>query len=197
MGSKKGSQLRLRAQGRAENGLLRRGRPEHLADDPFRINAKSYKPFEVPSWVEKSIVYQIFPDRFADGDKSNDPANVRPWGGKPEYFNFFGGDVAGVRQHLDYLSSLGVGAVYFNPVFKSPSNHRYETVDYLQIDPKFGTNQEFDDLTFAMKSKGIRTVMDFVQSHRTPDFFAFKDIRENGAASAYSHWYFIKSIRWW
>ena len=144
-------------------------------DDPFRLSAKAYKPFEVPGWVEKSVVYQIFPDRFADGDKGNDPANVQPWGGKPTYSNYFGGDVAGIRQHLDYLSSLGIGAVYFNPVFKSPSNHRYDTIDYLQIDPKFGTNQEFDDLTFAMKSKGIRTVMDFAFNHTAPDFFAFKD----------------------
>jgi cyclomaltodextrinase len=159
----------------------------------FKLSASSYKPFEVPAWVEKSVIYQIFPDRFADGDKSNDPSNVQPWGAQPTYYNFFGGDTAGVQEHLGYLSSLGVGAVYFNPVFESPSNHRYDTIDYLTIDPKFGTDQEFDDLTKAMQSRGIRTVMDFAFNHTAPDFFAFKDIRDKGQASTYTNWYFIKS----
>ncbi|HWD40404.1 MAG TPA: alpha amylase N-terminal ig-like domain-containing protein [Fimbriimonas sp.] len=160
---------------------------------PFKLIAKEYKPFEVPSWVEKSVVYQIFPDRFADGDKSNDPPDVQPWDGQPTYSNRFGGDAAGVKDHLDYLKRLGVGAVYFTPVFKSPSNHRYDTTDYRQIDPQFGTNEEFCDLTKAMKADGIRTVMDFAFNHTATDFWAFKDIREKGRASEYKDWYFIKS----
>lgn len=159
----------------------------------YRLAAKGFKPFEVPSWVEKSVVYQIFPDRFADGNKSNDPPDVKPWGSKPEYWNFFGGDVAGIQQHLDYLSQLGIGAVYYTPIFKSPSNHRYDAIDYLQVDPRFGTNREFEDLTYAMKARGIRTVMDFAFNHTSPQFFAFQDIRDKGEASAYKNWYFIKS----
>ena len=162
-------------------------------DQPFRLVAKSYKPFEVPSWVEKSVVYQIFPDRFADGDRANDPPSVEPWGAKPTYSNRFGGDTAGVLQHLDYLSSLGVGAVYFTPVFKSPSNHRYDTADYLKVDPEFGTNEEFDGLTKAMQANGIRTVMDFAFNHTSPKFWAFQDVMEKGQASVYKDWYFIKS----
>lgn len=160
---------------------------------PFHLVAKSYRPFNVPSWVDNSVIYQIFPDRFANGDPRNDPPDVQPWGAKPTYRNFFGGDATGVRQHLDYLAGLGIKAVYFNPVFKSPSNHRYETTDYLQIDPRFGTNQEFGDLTRSMQAKGIRTVMDFAFNHTAPDFFAFKDIREKGRESAFTDWYWIKS----
>jgi glycosidase len=161
--------------------------------EPFHIDAKTYRPFQVPTWVENSVIYQIFPDRFANGDKSNDPPDVQPWGAKPAYYNFFGGDVAGVSQHLGYLKDLGIGAVYFNPVFKGPSNHRYETTDYLQIDPRFGTNKEFSDLTHRMRADGIRTVLDFAFNHTATDFFAFKDVLEKGKDSPYTDWYFIRS----
>jgi len=130
-------------------------KPNHnLPADTFVVNAKTFKPFVVPDWVEHSVIYHIFPDRFANGDKRNDPANVVAWDGKPTYSNYFGGDIAGVEQHLDYLKGLGISTVFFNPVFKSPSNHRYETADYLKIDPIFGTNEEFFKLTHDLK--GLR-----------------------------------------
>jgi len=170
--------------------------PNGLSESPvaaYTLNAKTFKPFLVPGWVEKSVVYQIFPDRFANGDKSNDPKDLTPWDGEPTYSNRFGGDVAGVRDHLDYLKSLGIKAVYFNPVFKSPSNHRYDATDYEAIDPQFGTNAEFFGLTKAMKAAGIRTIMDFAFNHTAVDFAPFADIREKGEASAYKNWYWIKS----
>lgn len=155
----------------------------------FHLEAKTFKPFEVPAWVEKSIFYQIFPDRFANGESGNDPKDVMPWGAVPTYSNRFGGDVAGVRQHLDYLSDLGVNAIYFNPIFKSPSNHRYETDDYLTVDPEFGTNDDFAALTKELKGRGIRTVLDGVFNHTSTRFFAFHDVALNGAKSKYTHWY--------
>lgn len=170
--------------------------PSGLTEQPgpaFTIKAKEFRPFVVPSWVEKSVVYQIFPDRFANGDKANDPADVMPWDGKPTYSNRFGGDVAGVREHLGYLKSLGVGAVYFNPIFKSPSNHRYDASDYEQVDPQFGTNAEFFALTKAMHAEGIKTILDFAFNHTAVDFPAFMDIRRRGESSKYKSWYWIKS----
>jgi glycosidase len=169
--------------------------PSGLGDsesDSFHLEAKEFHPFQVPNWVEKSVIYQIFPDRFANGDKSNDPPNVVSWDSKPTYSNRFGGDIAGVRQHLAYLKDLGITAVYFNPVFQSPSNHRYETTDYRKIDPQFGTNQEFHDLTEAMKSMGIRTIMDFALNHSATNFAPFQDVIAKGAASKFVNWYFIK-----
>ncbi len=159
---------------------------------PFELK-KSFKPFEVPSWVEKSIIYQIFPDRFANGDKSNDPKDVMPWDGKPTFSNRFGGDVAGVRQHLGYLKDLGVSTLYFNPVFRAPSNHRYDASDFKQVDPEFGTNAEFGELTKEAKADGMGTVMDFAFNHSAVDFAPFMDIRKNGPASSFKDWYFIKS----
>lgn len=159
---------------------------------PFTLKAKEFKPFVVPDWVERSVIYQIFPDRFADGDKSNDPPNVLSWNARPG--DRFGGDAAGVRQHIPYLTDLGISTVYFTPVFKSPSVHRYDADDYKVIDPQFGTNAEFDSLTRDLHAKGVRTVMDFAFNHTSANFPAFVDVREKGAASAYKDWYFIKSF---
>jgi glycosidase len=160
---------------------------------PFRLTAKQFTPFIVPSWVERTVFYQIFPDRFANGDPSNDPPDVQPWDAAPTFGNRLGGDVQGVRGHLPYLASLGISSVYFNPVFKSPSNHRYDAEDYKTIDPQFGTNAQFSALTRELQAKGIRTVMDFVFNHTATSFAPFADIRAKGEASPFKDWYFIKS----
>jgi cyclomaltodextrinase len=159
---------------------------------PFVLKAKGFKPFVTPNWVEKSVFYQIFPDRFANGDASNDPKNVQKWTDSPTYSNRFGGDVAGIRKHLSYLKDLGITGIYLNPVFASPSNHRYDATDYLRIDPEFGTNAEFDSLVQLLKSSGIRTMMDFAFNHTAVNFKPFLDIREKGRESAYKDWYWIK-----
>jgi glycosidase len=115
------------------------------------------------------------------------------WDVKPTWFNRLGGDAQGVRQHVPHLVNLGVSAVYFNPIFKAPSNHRYDAEDFKQIDPQFGTNAEFAALTRELKAKNIRTVLDFVFNHTATTFPPFADIREKGEASTYKDWYFIKS----
>jgi glycosidase len=159
----------------------------------YTIDPAKTTIFTTPSWVPKTVVYQIFPDRFANGNRSNDPTDVMPWDAKPTYSNRYGGDVAGVAKHLDHLKQLGVGTVYFNPIFASPSNHRYEADDYYNPDREFGTQQEFIALTKQMKSSGIRTVMDFVFNHTSPRFFAFQDLAQNQRNSKYADWYFPKS----
>ncbi len=159
---------------------------------PFSMKASTYRPFEVPNWVQNSVIYQIFPDRFENGDQRNDPKDLVPWEGKPTWFNRFGGDVAGIKKRSGYLKDLGVNAVYFNPIFKSPSNHRYEADDFMKLDPEFGTNEEFKELTGSLKQKGISTILDFAFNHtsyRTPEF---ADIVKNGANSQYKDWYFPK-----
>ncbi|MER3496153.1 MAG: alpha-glycosidase, partial [Armatimonadota bacterium] len=161
---------------------------------PFRISAKTYVPFVTPAWVERSVMYQIFPDRFENGDKRNDPKGVQPWNAEPTYSNRFGGDVAGVAKRLGYLKGLGIGNVYFNPVFASPSNHRYDTTDYKRVDPEFGTNDEFVSLVRQMKAAGIRTVLDFAFNHTATDHPFFVDLIEKGAESPYREWYYPKSF---
>ena len=168
------------------NGLAAKPRP-------FQVNARTFQPYTVPGWVEQTVFYQIFPDRFANGDKSNDPQDVVSWNTSPQYFNRFGGDVAGVRQHVPYLVDLGISSVYFNPVFQSPSNHRYDAENFKALDPQFGTNAEFAALTRELQKRKIRTVLDFVFNHTATTFPQFLDIRQKGAASTFKDWYFIKS----
>lgn len=159
----------------------------------FRIRAADFKPFLIPTWAEGAVFYQIFPERFENGDRKNDPANAVAWGSKPEWFNFMGGDLAGIRKRAPHITSLGVQGIYLNPIFEGPSNHGYETTDYLKVAKRMGTNDDLKQLVRALKAKGVRTVLDGVFNHTATDFFAFQDLRDRGQASIYKDWFFAKS----
>lgn len=142
----------------------------------------------VPEWAVGAVFYQIFPDRFRNGDPANDPLpgqwvymgkpiTVREWDkpvdGKNGPLQHYGGDLEGIRQSLDYLLELGIEALYLCPIFPSPSNHRYDAYDYLHIDPHLGGDEAFDRLVQEAKAKGIRIVLDGVFNHignLHPDF---------------------------
>lgn len=147
-----------------------------------------------PAWVKDAIFYQIFPERFANGDKSNDPPGVEAWGGRPQSKNYFGGDLQGIIDNLDYISFLGVNCLYLNPIFWSTSNHKYHAKDYLTIDPHFGDEKVFKQLVDACHARGIRIILDGVFNHTGVDFFAFEDIKKNGQKSRYVDWYNIYSF---
>jgi glycosidase len=163
--------------------------PRWVVLDPARFPA-----LITPEWARDAVFYQIFPDRFANGDPSNDPPDVRPWGSPPNFRDWQGGDLAGVMQHMDYLNKLGINAIYFNPLFKTTSNHGYETVDYQTVDPRFGTNQQLKQLVNATHARGWHVILDGVFALTGIDFFAFKSLREQGSASPYRNWYFIHSF---
>lgn len=145
----------------------------------------------VPYWVQDSIFYQIFPDRFCNGDPLNDPPNVQPWGSPPTVTGFQGGDLRGVTQKLDYLLDLGVNAIYLNPIFLATSNHRYNTTDYFRIDPKLGDQRDLLTLLDAAHRNNLRVILDGVFNHCGRGFFAFNDILENQEKSPYSGWFHI------
>jgi cyclomaltodextrinase / maltogenic alpha-amylase / neopullulanase len=147
-----------------------------------------------PYWVQDAIFYHIFPDRFANGDTSNDPPNVQKWGAPPTIWGFQGGDLRGVLQHLDYLLDLGVNALYLNPIFMASSNHRYNTSDYFQIDPRLGTLVDFHALVEAVHKNNMRIILDGVFNHCGRGFFAFTDVLENSDRSAYKDWFYIKQF---
>jgi glycosidase len=146
----------------------------------------------VPPWVYDAIIYQIFPDRFANGDSDNDPPNVHPWGAEPTLWHFQGGDLQGVLQHFDYLLDLGVTTLYFNPIFKATANHRYNTYDYMVIDPRLGTLEDFQALLRHAHKHGVRILLDGVFNHCGRGFFAFNDVLENQEHSHYKEWFHIK-----
>lgn len=148
----------------------------------------------VPYWIQDAVFYQIFPDRFYNGDPGNDPTNLEKWGSKPTLWGFQGGDLRGVIQKLDYLLDLGITAIYFNPIFQSSSNHRYNITDYLRIDPRLGRQEDFLALLDAAHQNGIRVVLDGVFNHCGRGFFAFNDVLENQEHSPYLDWFHLNHI---
>lgn len=163
--------------------------PERLFEFPFINPIDVFTP---PAWVKDAIFYQIFPERFANGDPSNDPKGVLPWGGKPERDNFFGGDLQGVIDHLDHLSELGVTGIYFTPLFEATTNHKYDTADYMKIDPHFGDIATIKKLVQACHERGIRVLFDAVFNHSGKTFAPFVDVMEKGDKSRYKDWFYVR-----
>ena len=152
------------------------------------------KTFNPPDWVKEAIFYQIFPDRFAKSDKYKVSGKFFPWGTKPTEHNLCGGNLQGVTEHLDYLKELGINAIYFCPVFKSNSNHRYHTFDYFQIDPVLGQESDFLLLLEEAHKKNIRIVLDGVFNHCSRGFFEFNSLLELGEESPYKDWFLVDSF---
>ncbi|MFN8420542.1 MAG: alpha-amylase family glycosyl hydrolase [Anaerolineae bacterium] len=148
--------------------------------------------FAAPAWVADSIFYQIFPERFANGDPSNDPAGVVSWESTPTRENFFGGDLQGILDRLPYLEQLGINAIYMTPVFKARSNHKYDTCDYMTVDPAFGSNELLGKLIDSAHNRGIRIVLDAVFNHCGDGFWAFEDVAQRGKQSPYWDWFMVR-----
>lgn len=196
---------------------------------PFPLNPEHYPLFEIPDWVSEGIIYQIFMDRFYNGDpKLNQdfhedyyedaiippapggylPPNqeyyhfVDDWNdivglqqskylpeGKPDWWCFYGGDIEGVRQKLDYLEELGVTIIYFNPLWEAKSVHKYDAADFRRVDPHFGSAKALKELVGEMHRRGMRVILDVAFNHSGKTFWAFRDCVEKGEQSSYWHWY--------
>jgi hypothetical protein len=170
---------------------------ESSPDQSWQITV--YDPeYYTPEWMRNAVIYQIFPDRFRNGDPSNDPSDDalefydglrsifhETWNEPPvdprqpgEYQNrwnvdFFGGDLAGITDKLDYLQDLGVTAIYLNPIFMARSNHRYDTADFKQIDSTLGTLEDFQTLVAEADKRGMVLILDGVFNHMSSDSPAF------------------------
>ncbi len=196
------------------------GKTTRALGDGFQLKVYE-RGFTTPVWLQGAVVYEIFGDRFRNGDSGNDycragsssgcptfygstPATVHPNWNEPledaratGVFNrdFFGGDLEGVTEKLDYLKSLGVDALWLTPIFKARSNHRYDTDDYLQVDPALGGDAAFAALAAAAKAHGIRLILDGVFNHTSSDsryFDRYHRYPETGAcespSSPYRSW---------
>ena len=149
--------------------------------------------YPFPAWVKDAVFYQIFIERFANGDPTNDPKSIVPWETKPGVDSFFGGDLQGIRDHIPYLKDLGINAVYLTPVFKAASNHKYDTIDYFEIDPSFGSNELFIQLVHEFHAAGIRVVLDGVFNHCGDQNPKFTDAVEHGSSSPYYDWFVFQA----
>ena len=172
----------------------------------FTLSTASAGRFETPDWVRDAVFYQVFPDRFCDGNPDNGPALPRrpegkpwdvddafleAWDTEPSHRNFMGGDLPGLTSKLDYLRELGITTVYLNPIFAAATNHRYDAADYEQVDPALGTQADYKALTAALRQRGMKLVLDCVFNHTGDEHYAFRDCMEKGPASKYWSWYFI------
>lgn len=191
---------------------------------PQRFQLTVYEDnFSAPDWIKGGVIYQIFPDRFYRHDKnskvSDDKILHDNWDDTPVFRpnsfgqvvnnDFFGGDIKGIIDKLDYLNELGVTTIYLNPIFKAFSNHRYDTGDYMEIDPLLGTKDHLIELIQKALEKGIKIVLDGVFNHTGDDSVYFNKYGKYPSLGAYQSkqskyysWYNFKSYpndyeAWW
>lgn len=147
-----------------------------------------------PEWVADAVFYQIFPERFANGDPSLDPPGVEPWDATPTRENFFGGDLAGITEHLDHIERLGANTIYLTPIFEADTNHRYDAKDYFTVDHRLGDDAAFDRFLAEAHRRGIRVVLDAVLNHCGDGHWAFRDVVEHEAGSRYVNWFSVEGF---
>ena len=181
---------------------------------------ETFGPYTVPAgvfrsvpWASEAVAYQIFPERFWNGDPSNDsltlstdeyvynelwtsngPILETDWYAAPHSqrhccHQYYGGDLAGIVEKLEHLVDLGVTAVYLNPIWHSGSAHGYDTFDYMRVAPEFGDSAMLRTLVDASHAAGIRLIWDFVPNHVGLGHWAFQDVVEHGESSDYINWF--------
>jgi glycosidase len=196
--------------------------------DSFQITV--YEPdFQTPSWMHTANIYEIFPDRFRNGNPKNDYCVNGSTSGCPSFYGqpssddiavqtwntllcdpynqtgacynnfgsiFYGGDLEGIQDELSYLQNLGFDTVYLTPIFQGSSNHRYDTDDYMKVDPALGGNAAFASLIQAMDHRGLRVILDGVFNHASSDslyFNRYNRFPDSGAcqslSSPYRSWF--------
>jgi len=198
---------------------------ENEPDVAYQITV--YSPdYKTPEWFRESVIYQIFPDRFHNGNEngefSGDREDIikRNWGDTPFYKaeqfggeykanDFFGGNLKGITKKLQYLAELGIGAIYLNPIFKAYSNHKYDTGNYMQIDENFGTLEDFRELCKKAGELGIKIILDGVFNHTGSNSIYFNKDGQYDSVGAYQSreseyfsWYNFKNWpqeydSWW
>lgn len=149
------------------------------------------KPIE---WMQTATFYQIFVDRFRNGNPDKEKAYVNlKWGEIPNPKSFAGGDLKGITQKLSYLNGLGINALYLTPVFKSVSNHKYDISDYYEIDEQFGDKAQLRELIEHAHAMGMKIVLDAVFNHCSENLSQFQDVLKKGKKSAYYDWFVISN----
>ena len=150
-----------------------------------------YQRHSIPDWVYGSVMYQVFPERFANGRSEINPENTIEWGSVPTRLDFQGGDLYGVIDKLDHIESLGVNILYLNPIFLSGSTHKYDSWDHFKVDPTLGGDDGLRDLISNCHDRNIKVILDCYLNHVHPRHFAFQDIVKNGENSEYKNWFTI------
>ena len=146
---------------------------------------------EAPDWAHDAVFYQVFPDRFASSSRVLDPGPMEPWADPPTLHGFKGGDLLGLADRLDELVDLGITGLYLNPIFTAASNHRYNTCDFMTVDPLLGGDAALRELLDRAHERGIRVILDGVFNHAGRGFWPFQHVIESGGASPYRDWFYL------
>ncbi len=154
-------------------------------------NLREEEMFHMPEWAANKVVYQIFPARYATDKTVEDKVWYRAPIGRGDDLK---GNLRGIINRLDHLQALGIDVLYMTPIFKSDSMHKYDTIDYYQIDPSFGTKEDLKELAEKAHERGMRVLLDGVFNHTGLKFFAFADIMEKEEKSEYLDWYYIQEF---
>ena len=182
-------------------------------DFPNYYQITVYEDNKIPNWYKEGIIYQIFVDRFFNENKDSvifnkkknsfiygnwydEPMYIRDSNGSIKRWDFYGGNLRGVIEKLDYIKSLGVNIIYMNPIFDAVSCHKYDTGDYENIDKMYGTNNDFKELCKKAEEKGIRIILDGVFSHTGSDSRYFNKYGNYGELGAYESKY-SKYYKWY
>lgn len=145
----------------------------------------------IPDWAKDAVCYQIFPDTYAHEEEALENSDVK---GYHKQYAFTGGTLKGITSRLNHLKELGITMLYMTPIFKANTAHRYETVDYYEVDPRLGTKEDLRALIDRAHQLGIRVVLDAVFNHTSSHFHAFEDILTNQENSRYRDWYYINEF---
>ncbi len=146
---------------------------------------------DVPNWLKKATVYNIFPDSFANGKREIKINKAKTlWENGIELNSRIGGTINGIAQNLDYIKDQGFNCIYLNPIFTAAEYHKYDLLDYYHISPNLGTDGEFKQLVEQAHSLGMRVIIDGVFNHCSWYFFAFDDVVKNGENSRYKDWFY-------
>lgn len=145
----------------------------------------------IPEWAKETVMYQIFPDSFASGYRTISQKKEQITNKYQELsVSLNGGTLQGITANLDYIQKLGINCLYLNPIFIAGTYHKYDIVDYLDIDPCLGTKEDFKKLVDEAHGRGIRVILDGVFNHCSSRFFAFADVLEKGEKSRYKDWFY-------
>lgn len=150
--------------------------------------------YEAPSWVEDTIWYQIFPERFNRSEDGPEIQDLMAWNQVTHVSNdmVFGGNLKGIIEKLDYIKALGISGIYFTPIFESPSTHKYDTTDYFKIDPAFGSNEMLGLLVEEAHKRDIKVMLDGVFNHCGYYHPFWQDVLKHGKASKYYDCFYIE-----
>ena len=148
----------------------------------------------VPEWFKRAVVYQIYPDSFATSERTISCQARQVEKNGQIFESKFGGTIRGICENLPYLQRLGINCLYMTPIFGANSWHKYDSVDYFEIDPCFGSKEEFRKLVKDCHEMGIRIILDGVFNHSSNHFFAFLDLMANGEKSRYRDWFYAKDF---